>query len=100
MKIFLKLVMSNPIDTKVETGVIEKSEAAEKKMHGFNSINQQVISVHISSDPQKGVVAKALPDYPCIEFTLRIQDIRKWQRALQKLMASILINTEAIEEIK
>ena len=77
----MELVSQKEIDTEVQTSVIEESDAAkgaEKLMHGVNSLNQQVRSVHCPSDPQAALAIKALPDYPCIEFSVRIRDIRKW----------------------
>ena len=95
MRGFLELIMTNEIDTKVETKVIQQSDAAkaaEKLMRGINTINQQVKSVFFESDPQKENVVKALPDFACIEFTLRMQDIRKWQRAARNLLAPSFAN--------
>ena len=69
-------------------------------MHGVNSLNQQVRSVHYPSDPQAAVAIKALPDYPCIEFSVRIRDIRKWQRAVKKLLAQFSKKKWTPEEIK
>ena len=46
------------------------------------------------------MVIKPLPDYPCIELALRMDEISRWQRALKKLFASILNDNQAIDEIK
>ena len=70
-------------------------------MHGINSINQQVISVHYQLFPQGAIVIRSLPDYPCIEFALRMHEIRNWQRAVKKLLESIVkYNQATIEEIQ
>ena len=103
LKGFLELILSNEIDTEVKTTVIEQSDearGAEKLMYGVNSVNQQVRSLHYQSDPQKDSAIKLLPDYPCIEFSVRMRDIRKWQRAVYKILAPFLKKKCAIEEIK
>ena len=104
MKFLLKLVLTNSIDTGVETNVIKESEDAEalkKRMHEINAINQQVLTVLFLTDPQKDLVIKILPDFPCIEFALRILDIRKWQKTILRLVASFVENKHpTIEDIR
>ena len=103
MRGFFELISQKEIDTGVETSVIEESaeaKATEKLMHGVNSLNQQVRSVHCPSDPQAALVVKTLPDYPCIEFSIRMRDIRRWQRAVKKLLAQFSKNKWTIDEIK
>ena len=72
----------------MNASVIEESDearGAEKLMYGVNSLYQQVCSVHCPFDLQAGVTIQALPDYPCIEFSIRVCGIAKWQKAVKNL---------------
>ena len=103
MKGCLEIISSSEIDTEVKSIVIEQSPEAkgtEKLMYGVNSINQQVRSLHYQADPQMAQVIKLLPDYPCIEFSIRKNDIAKWQRSVKKLLAQFSKKKWTPDEIK
>ena len=95
--------MTNTIDTSVKTKIIKESGDAKKAkelMHKINAINQQVMTVLFLLDPQNDKVIKTLPDFACIEIALRILDIRKWQKAIVKLLKKYKLNEQpTIEEI-
>ena len=103
MRDYLKFVMNNEIDTRVQTTGISQSEdakTAEKLMHGINDHNLQVWTLHVSPDIENGIEIKLLSDYPCIEFNFKNREINKWQKEIKKKMAAIEKNEQVSDEIK